>query len=192
MHRDSRVINHQGGLTLLELLFTLGIAAILASMAIPAYATMIKRNNSMALSYQLMTLVHYARSEAISRGSVVTLCGSSNGTQCTNDWSKTILVFSDLNANGAIDSEDTLLHTASALKEGETLFWRSFRNKPYLQLQTNGMTYFQNGNFTYCPADGDNHFAMHWIINVAGYLRIARDKNNNGILEGANGKDISC
>jgi type IV fimbrial biogenesis protein FimT len=186
------VLTNQRGLTLLELLFTLGIVAILFSLALPAYATFIKRSNSLTISYELVGLVHYARMEALNRKEVVTLCGSSDGKRCTNDWSTSILIFTDINGDGTVDTEDTLLRTASSLKKGETLTWRSFRNKPYLQLQPNGMTYFQNGNFTYCPDDGDAQFALHWIINVAGNLRIAQDKNHNGILEKADGKDISC
>lgn len=182
----------QHGFTLLELLFTLGIAAILASMAIPAYANLVKRSNSQTLSYQLVTLVRFARSEAINKKTTVTLCGSDDGAQCNNAWSTTILIFADRNSNGALDGSDTLLRSVSALKKGETLAWRSFRNQPYLQLQANGRTYFQNGNFTYCPQDGDAHFALHWIINVSGHLRMATDKNKNGIVEKANGRDIRC
>jgi type IV fimbrial biogenesis protein FimT len=182
----------QHGFTLLELLVTLGIAAILASMAIPAYANLVKRSNSQTLAYQLVTLVRFARSEAINKKVTITLCGSGDGVICTDDWSKTILIFADRNRDGVLDGSDTLLRRVSALKEGETLAWRSFRNQPYLQLQANGMTYFQNGNFTYCPADNDAHFALHWIINVSGNLRIAADKNKNGIPEKADGKDIRC
>jgi len=182
----------QRGLTLLELLFTLGIAALLASMAIPAFANMAKRSNSLTLAYELVGLVQFARTEAINQQVTVTLCGSRDGLICTNDWSKTILVFTDYNNNGAMDGSDALLRSTASLKNGETLYWRSFRNKAYLQMEPNGMTYFQNGNFTYCPADGNEHFALHWIINVSGHLRIAGDYNKNGIPDMADGKDISC
>lgn len=182
----------QQGLTVLELLFALGIAALLTSLAIPSYASMVKRSNARSIAYELVTLVRFARTEAINRKVVVTLCGSKDGESCSKDWSSSILVFSDYNSNGLKDDSDKLLRQARSLKKGETLAWRSFRNKPYLQLQPNGMTYFQNGNFTYCPADGDEHFALHWIINVSGHLRIAADKNKNGIPEKADGKDIRC
>jgi len=182
--------NH--GLTLLELLVSLAIIGLLASMAIPSFANTIKRSNSLTVAYQLMGLVQFARTEAISKSVPVTICGSSTGSQCNNDWSKTILIFTDINDNGLMDDDDVLLQTTVSLQNGGTLSWRSFRNKPYLQMEPNGMTYFQNGNFTYCPPDHDAHYALHWIINVTGHLRIAQDKNGNGIPENASGQDISC
>jgi len=182
----------QRGLTLLELLVTLTITAILASLAIPAFANTIKRTNSLTIAYQMIELVQFARSEAITRQVPVTLCGSSDGQRCDNKWSKQILIFADNNNNGAMDNTDVLLHVTDSLKTGETLTWRSFQNKSYLQLQPNGMTYYQNGNFTYCPADGDEHFAVQWILNAAGRLRLAQDNNRNGIPENSSGQDISC
>jgi type IV fimbrial biogenesis protein FimT len=182
----------QRGLTLLELVITLCIVAILAGIAVPDFTSAIKRNNSTTIAYALMGIVQYARTEAVSKGTPVTLCGSTNGTQCDKNWSTNILVFVDHNGNGAVDTGDTILQIASPLKTGETLAWHVFGNKPYLQMQPYGMTYYQNGNFTYCPADRDAHYAVHWILNTTGHLRIADDKNGNGIPEDASGQDISC
>ena len=182
----------QRGFSLLELIITLGIVAILAGLVIPGFDKAIKRNNSTTIAYAMMGLVQYARTESVSKSTPVTLCGSSNGVQCNNDWSTSILVFVDLNGNGSVDVGDTPIKTVSLLKRGETMSWRSFRNKAYLQLEPYGMTYYQNGNFTYCPADHDAHYAVHWILNTTGHLRIASDNNGNGIPEDASGQDISC
>jgi len=182
----------QHGLTLLELVITLCILIILAGIAIPGFTSAIKHNNSMTIAYALMGIVQYARTEAVSKGTPVTLCGSTGGTQCDNNWSANILVFVDYNGNGSVDTGDTVLQIAAPLKSGETLAWRAFRNKSYLQMEPYGTTYYQNGNFTYCPADRDAHYAVHWILNTTGHLRIASDDNHNGIPEDASGRDISC
>jgi len=182
----------QHGLTVIELLMTLVIAMILIGLGIPALGNVIKRNNAMTIAYGLVSLEQYARTTAIGIATPVTMCGSTGGTECDNNWSANILVFVDHNGNGAVDDDDSVLRVSSVLKPGESLTWRSFRNKSYLQLQPYGTTYYQNGNFTYCPADHDAHFGVHWILNTTGHLRIASDKNGNGIPEDANGQDISC
>jgi type IV fimbrial biogenesis protein FimT len=180
------------GITLLELLFTLAILALLTSLAVPAFSHTLKRSSNYTLANQIIRLVQYARSESVVRRRVITLCGSSDQQQCNGQWSKNILVFVDYNQNGRKDNEDRLLSISPGVKAGESLQWRSFGNKPYLQLHPDGRTRYQNGNFTYCPADGDARYALHWILNAAGRLRIAQDKNRNGIPENSQGKDITC
>lgn len=180
------------GITLLELLVTLTILAILTSLAVPALSHTVKRANNTTLANQMILLIQYARTESIVRRRVITLCGSRQQQHCDGQWSKNILVFVDHNQDGKRDGADRLLQVVSTVKAGETLQWRSFGNKPYLQLHPNGRTWYQNGNFTYCPADGDAQYALHWLLNAGGRLRMAPDKNRNGIPENSSGKDVTC
>jgi len=183
---------HQKGLTLFELLVVLAITSILIGIAVPSMANFVRQAESVSLSNQLIGLVHYARTASISQGVTITICGSGDSLQCDNQWSKHILIFADKNDNGELDEEDHLLQDRSLFNPGDKLIWRSFRNKPYLQLHPTGITYYQNGNFTYCPADKNIQYSRHWILNISGHLRLARDTNGNGILENTKGKDIHC
>lgn len=74
------------GFTLVELLVTITIVAILATIAIPSFrdATLSSKLNTMANNF--VTSAHLARSEAIKRNAAVTLCASSNGSSCTGAW----------------------------------------------------------------------------------------------------------
>jgi type IV fimbrial biogenesis protein FimT len=105
-----------GGFTLIELLVTLSIAAILATIAFPSFLSTIQRNRMSTTAGALQADLAYARSEAVRRGSSVSLCPAtvSDGTAasaCNNasDWSTGWIIFVDPNANGAVDSGETIL-----------------------------------------------------------------------------------
>jgi prepilin-type N-terminal cleavage/methylation domain-containing protein len=61
------------GLTLLELLVTLSIAAIFMAVAAPSFDDLINRNCLRAAAYDLLTDIQKTRSEAFNRASRVTL-----------------------------------------------------------------------------------------------------------------------
>ncbi|MEY2684801.1 MAG: hypothetical protein RJA09_1945, partial [Pseudomonadota bacterium] len=69
----------QRGVTLIELMITVAIVAILASLAAPSFRDSIVRNRLSSAITDVMTAVNFARSESIKRGRTVTLCRSSNG-----------------------------------------------------------------------------------------------------------------
>ncbi len=91
------------GFTLIELMITLAIAAILLTVAVPSFRTFIENNKAITQVNEVLSAHNLARMEAIKRGSTVTVCTSSNGTACSNstNWKNGWIVFNDLNANGA-------------------------------------------------------------------------------------------
>ena len=71
------------GFTLVELMVTIVVLAVLVSMAIPSFDYVKLSNRLNSYSTDLVAGSQVARSEAIKRNAVVTLCASSNGTSCT-------------------------------------------------------------------------------------------------------------
>ena len=68
----------QEGVTLIELLVTLSIVAIIVAVGVPALRDFFAMNQMSAAVNDLVTSLHLARSEAIKRETTATLCPSAN------------------------------------------------------------------------------------------------------------------
>lgn len=71
-----------GGFTLVELLVTIAVAAILLSLAMPSFSDATLSGKLAASANDLVAGVTLGRSEAIKRNAVASMCVSSNGTSC--------------------------------------------------------------------------------------------------------------
>lgn len=93
----------------------LAITSILVAAAVPNLRPMLERNAVASQANALTAAIRYARSEAIARGTPVSLCRAASASTHTcggaaNDWSTSgFLVISDGNALGVIDGDDEVL-----------------------------------------------------------------------------------
>lgn len=188
-------MNKTNGFTLPELLITLTILGIISLLAMPALSALMERERSRSAVHALYHHLKFARASSVEKNRLVTLCASEDRTSCngSRDWSsQLILVFIDDNGNGKLDGDDQLLQALDFSQHSGTLHWRSFGNKSYLQWYPHGMTHYQSGNFTYCPANNDARLARRITLNAAGRVYFSADNNNDGIVEGSDGKNIVC
>lgn len=92
------------GVTLIELMIALIVAAILLGVGMPSFVEFIRNNQTVSETNKLTRDLNYARSEAVSRGETASLCRSNTGLGCTNtNWAQGWIVFSDVNGNGAFN-----------------------------------------------------------------------------------------
>ena len=87
------------GFTLLELMVTIAVAAILFSVAVPGFQQLSQRNRIVSYANDFISTVNYARSEAIRRAQPVSICASSTGTSCTGTWSQGWIIFANVDGD---------------------------------------------------------------------------------------------
>ena len=180
------------GATLFELLFAVAILAILLNLGLPDFKNMISDRKAEFTLRRISHAINFARTHAIKSGTIVTICPSHSGLRCENEWQDGSLVFSDSNADRQInESDEILLVVNHALQDG-SIKWRSFQNKPFLQISAQGFTRNQNGSFTFCSSDKEPEKAQQLVINRLGRTRLAVDSNGDGIRESSQGRPLSC
>lgn len=85
------------GFSLIELLVTISIVAILLAAVVPSFSRSIANTHIATVRDNLISSLQFARAEAISRNVAVALCPSTDGATCTagSDWSDGWIVYLD-------------------------------------------------------------------------------------------------
>ena len=181
------------GFSLLEALLALAVVATVSAIALPTFAEFVARQQATAAVNQLVGAIRTARHAAMTGRQNIALCAAEHAS-CLgrNQWHRGAMIFADHNADGARQLAEPVIATLLPLPDGARISWRSFRNRAYLLFRGSGMTDWQNGTFTYCPANNDLRVAKAVIINAQGRLAKSRDANADGVDEDARGRPLRC
>lgn len=167
-------MKRQNGFTLIELLTTIGIATLLISMAVPSMQTFSQNSRQTSAVNDLVSALHLARNTAITMNNRVTVCPSTNGTNCEAvGWERGFLAFVDLDSDQAVDADDTIIRTGSAT---DTMTIASAEYSDYLMYRPNGRmmgaAVGQNtGQFSACDERGSGYAKMIQI-DLSGRARV--------------------
>lgn len=165
------------GFTLVELLIVLVVGSILLAIAVPGYGFLTSTSRLAAVTNDLVTVLHLARSEAIKRGTRVTVCKTGNPGAATPacdvaaEWHEGWLVFVDAGTPGVIDPSDALLRVqeGSHADVSITANYHISRFISYLpDGRSRGVAGLGNGTFEVCVSGSRRDI----VINNAGRPRL--------------------
>lgn len=184
----------QSGLTLLELLVAMAVVAIIVSIGAPSLSGGLNDSRLRTSANSLQGALSAARSTAVAKGVVVTVCKSTTSQTCASDgdWADGWIVFVDKGTIGVVDAEDGDLSSGTAADQrilvqqglGESVAVKAEANTGgalnYVSFQPNGFTrnaagQFQSGAFLFCDDRGDAAGVKRRVVRIgaAGASRVS-------------------
>jgi type IV fimbrial biogenesis protein FimT len=95
------------GFTLIEMMVTLTLLAILIALVTPSFQGLLRDNQAAAQANALVGSLMLARSEAIKRNAPVVICRSNDGASCAgSEWEDGWILWADMDRDGALDPDD--------------------------------------------------------------------------------------
>lgn len=148
------------------MVIVIGLSLALTAMAAFGFSWFYYRASAQSSVSELIADLHYAQSEAITRNSAITLCGSRDGIHCDGDWSSGRLII-----NLASHHRYRYRH----IKSRGRWFWRSsFGLNDYLKFAPTGFTLGQQGRFSYC--DSPSLPMKQVVVSASGKFRVQQEE----------------
>ncbi len=179
----------QSGLTLFDILISVSIVAVTASMSAPAMSDFLAKMRSSSASSLIHRQLAVARNLAVSRSQNISICGLDSDGACTREGFREMAIFQDRNRNDAIDDDEPIFSRITISRSHYSVLRASWR-RPYIEFTHEGFAK-QAGSFYYCEPHYRHH-ARRVTVSMAGRTYTGRDTNGDGIVEMTNGEPIQC
>lgn len=165
----------KNGFTLLELMVTVAIVGIIATIALWNSGDMLKENRGESFLLELKRNISFARSQAASTDEIVIICpvpynsvkNSPKTLTCGTEWSgdNVIITFVDADNNGQYDSNnDSLIRV---MEKANTADKVTFSGSSQIRFNTSGRITTTPGNFVFSP-NGDKDTSKALTLSQSG------------------------
>ena len=171
---DASTVNrHNKGFTLVELIVTVCVLAIIVMIVAPVIRTHLASMEAKRIQSQLENSLALAKAESYIRRQNVIVCLSDTGGRCHRDSDKTLLLFIDKNDNNHFDAQvDSLVVQQSLNPKYSKLSLRVGSRRHYTKFWgDSGKPRGHFGHIKYCPIVAYNE-AMYLIsFNQGGIVK---------------------
>lgn len=157
------------GFTVLELMITLAVAAILLIVGVPSFRDFGARQRMSAAMHALHGQLALARDSAIRTGLAAVTCPGTPETGCRedSDWSEGWFIFGDINGDRAYQAGEPVQRVEPGL---EQIVIRSTSGRQEIRFYPNGSAPGSNGTITFCDRRGPAE-ARKLVISNVGRIR---------------------
>ncbi|WP_298909661.1 Tfp pilus assembly protein FimT/FimU [uncultured Psychrobacter sp.] len=161
---------NERGFTLVELIVTIAVLAILTMIAMPYILEQLARMEAKRIESQIRNTLTLAKAESYIRRQDLLVCLSNNGAICDRDSYKQLLLFSDRNNNNNFDlGVDDLLERQALEPKYSTVYLRVGDKRHYTKFWgDSGKPRGHFGHFKYCPTSTYNHIMYQISFSQGG------------------------
>lgn len=170
----------QRGVTLIEVMMVLAIAAIILAAAVPNFREFVARNRLDSAAQDLLASLQLARSEATRRGAQITL--RLDGTAGSKNWGSGWTMFVDADRDGVLDTGEEVIRRGMALTAPLSLYGSSGFDT-LIAFDRDGRLTSAGGYFVLCQGgaltEGGQSRSRALLVNGAGRVRMAARNSSN-------------
>lgn len=177
------------GFTLIELMVTIAIVAVLLGLSIPSFSALVHGSRIKSVSSDLVSSINLAKLESIKRQTRITICASNNTDQSDpvcdksagNIWGTGWILFKDSGVVGKIDDDDEIINVYSFSGKNVNLSSDTFNR--YASFLPGNLVSGNNGSsgeINICIVDSNVDFDNKRIIsiNASGRVHVKKSKGN--------------
>ncbi|WP_395338564.1 GspH/FimT family pseudopilin [Ningiella sp. W23] len=184
---------HHRGVTLLELLIAVAIAAILLGAIVPNVSMIIAKSKVTAEVNLMSSIIQYTRFQAIDKHLPTLLCPSHDFKTCdVTNWQLPKIMFADINGNQFRDENEPLMHASEPIQTGLIMLGPK-KTIRFFEDGAMGST----ASVIICPAQSLENAAYQSLnralfVSLQGRVRLSDDTNSDGIHERGSGTPLTC
>ena len=172
--------NNERGFTLIELIVTVTILAIISTIATPYILSLLANMEAKRIAGQIDNTLTLAKAESYIRRQDLLVCLSNDGNLCHRDSFKQLLLFSDKNNNNNFDAGiDYLVDEQSLNPKYSTLYLRVGNNRHYTKFWgDSGSPRGHFGHIKYCPTSTYNRTMYQISFSQIGRITYKPHENH--------------
>ena len=147
--KHGQIMQKKQGFTLLELIISMVIGALLLTIGVPSFKSLIEGNRILSAGSSIQHSLMFARSQSLSLINYITVCPLKTDNTCGDDWINGLDVFIDNARDKKFNDSDVKLKAAIPFNDSDTLVF----SRTAVTFTPDGQISDDAAIFRYCSGD---------------------------------------